>query len=123
MRWCSCDRRSNRHRGSLDPLAFWLQRGWSEREFFAFTDTRLEEHYLRYAAVLHLVTCADGAPWAYTRWPDTHRPEAPEDALRLDSWLQQIWGGHPHYVRLDNVGRDWPMQLFRNPVRQYCQKR
>jgi adenylate kinase len=27
------------HRGSLDPLAYWLDRGWPEEEFFTFTHT------------------------------------------------------------------------------------
>jgi predicted ATPase len=35
------------HRGSLDPLAYWLDRGWPEEDFFASTGTRLEEHYRR----------------------------------------------------------------------------
>jgi len=95
------------HRGSLDPLAYWLDRGWPEEEFFAFTETRREEHYRRYAAVLHLVTAADGAPEAYTRWPEAHRPEQIEDAIRLDRLLYQVWRGHPRYYRLDNEGRDW----------------
>jgi hypothetical protein len=96
------------HRGSLDPLAFWLQRGWPEQEFCAFTGTCREDHYRRYAAVVHLVTCADGALWAYTRRPEAHRPEAPDEAIRLDRWLQGIWSGHPHYFRLNNIGRNWP---------------
>lgn len=95
------------HRGSLDPLAFWLQRGWPEEEFFEFTGTRLEDHYQRYAAVIHLVTSADGVPGEYTRWPEAHRPEEAGEAIRLDRWLQQAWGGHPNYFRLDNVGKDW----------------
>ena len=28
------------HRGSLDPLAYWLDRGWTEEEFWTFTGTR-----------------------------------------------------------------------------------
>ncbi|MBI2863606.1 MAG: hypothetical protein HYX94_03485 [Chloroflexi bacterium] len=32
------------HRGSLDRLAFWLQRGWPEREFFEFTGTARRDH-------------------------------------------------------------------------------
>jgi len=95
------------HRGSLDPLAYWLDCGWPEEEFFAFTSTTREEHYRRYTAVLHLVTAADGAPWAYRRWPEAHRPESPQDAIRLDRLLQQVWSGHPRYFRLDNEGRDW----------------
>jgi len=39
------------HRGSLDPLAFWLQRGWGEEEFFDFVGVRREEHYRRYSAL------------------------------------------------------------------------
>jgi hypothetical protein len=95
------------HRGSLDPLAFWLQRGWSEWEFFEFTGTQREDHYRRYAAVIHLVTAADGVPWQYTRWPQAHRPEEPDEAIRLDRWLQQAWSRHSNYFRLNNQGRDW----------------
>jgi len=95
------------HRGSLDPLAYWLDRGWPEEEFFAFTGTRREEHYRRYVAVVHLVTAAEGAPWVYTRWPEAHRPETVEDAIRLDRLLHRVWRNHPRYYRLDNEGRDW----------------
>lgn len=95
------------HRGSLDPLAYWLDRGWSEEEFFEFTETTREKHYRRYAAVIHLVTAADGAPAAYERWPKAHRPEEIEDAIRLDRLLQRVWSGHAGYFRLDNKGRDW----------------
>lgn len=95
------------HRGSLDPLAYWLDRGWPEEEFFTFTQTRREEHYQRYAAVIHLVTAADGAPRAYKRTPEAHRPETPEDAMRIDRLLQQVWCDHPHYYRIDNQGKDW----------------
>ena len=65
------------HRGSLDPLAYWLDRGWQEDEFFTFTGTTLEMHYQRYAVVLHLVTAADGAAEYYKRWPDAHRRRHP----------------------------------------------
>ncbi len=95
------------HRGSLDPLAYWLDRGWSESEFFAYTETCREHLYRRYTAVIHLVTAADGAPNYYKRWPDAHRPETPEQAVHLDRLLEQVWCGHPHYFRLDNIGRDW----------------
>lgn len=96
------------HRGSLDPLAFWLQRGWSEDDFFEFTETNRDEHYRRYTAVIHLVTAADGAPQQYTRWPEAHRPEEADEAIRLDRWLQQAWSGHSKYFRIDNEDRDWP---------------
>jgi len=95
------------HRGTLDPLAYWLDRGWPEDEFFMFTGTKCEDHYQRYKAVIHLVTAADGAEEHYTRWPEAHRPEQIEDAIRLDTLLHQVWRDHPHYYRIDNQGRDW----------------
>lgn len=95
------------HRGTLDPLAFWRQRGWDREEFFEFTGMTLQEHYARYDDVLHLVTAAEGVPWEYTRWPRSHRPEDMEEAIRLDGWLEEAWRGHPHYTRLDNKWRDW----------------
>jgi hypothetical protein len=83
------------HRGSLDPLAYWLDRGWPEEEFFVYTGTTREEHYRRYTAVVHLVTAADGAEEHYARWPEAHRPEQIEDAVRLDGLLHQVWRDHP----------------------------
>lgn len=95
------------HRGTLDPLAYWLDRGWSEAEFLQYTGTTLAEHYRRYTAVIHLVTAADGAEAYYARWPEAHRPETIEDAVRLDQLLHRVWGQHPGYQRIGNEGRDW----------------
>ena len=95
------------HRGSLDPLAYWLDRGWTREKFCKFTSTTLNEHYQRYSAVIHLVTAADGASAHYARWPEAHRPETIEDAVRIDRLLQQVWGSHPAYYRLDNKHCDW----------------
>lgn len=95
------------HRGTLDPLAYWLDRGWPEEEFFAFTGTQREEHYRRYRGVLHLVTAADGALDHYQRWPHAHRPESAQEAIQLDRLLQHAWASHPRYFRLDNEGQDW----------------
>jgi hypothetical protein len=96
------------HRGTLDPLAYWLDRGWPEEEFFAYTPTTRDEHYARYAVVIHLVTAADGAVEHYRRWPEAHRPEQSDDAIRLDRLLERVWSGYPAYHRIDNTGRDWP---------------
>jgi hypothetical protein len=95
------------HRGTLDPLAYWLDRGWPEDEFFTFTRMNRAEHYHRYQSVIHLVTAADGAETHYRRWPEAHRPESVEQAVRIDRLLQEVWSGHPNYYRLDNEGRDW----------------
>jgi AAA domain len=95
------------HRGSLDPLAFWRARGWDQDDFFAYTGISRAAHYARYGGVIHLVSAADGAPDAYLRWPAAHRPESPEEAVALDHWLGDAWGGHPRYRRIDNAGRDW----------------
>ncbi len=95
------------HRGSLVSLAYWLARGWPEEEFFTLTATTRQEHYCRYAAVVHLVTAADGAAYAYRPSPEAHHPETPEEAICLDHLLRQVWDAHPRYVLLDNAGRDW----------------
>jgi hypothetical protein len=95
------------HRGSLDPLAYWLDRGWPEEEFFTFTETTREDHYRRYTAVIHLVSAADGAEEHYTRWPNARRSEQVEDAIRLDGLLQVVWQNHPGYYRIDNEAMDW----------------
>jgi predicted ATPase len=95
------------NRGSLDPLAYWLERGWLEEEFFTSTRTTYADHYQRYAAVIHLVTAADGAEHAYRRWPDDHRRETTEQAILLDNRLGKAWQDHPRYYRLDNNAVSW----------------
>lgn len=95
------------HRGSLDPLAFWRQRGWDPDEFYTLVGLSRQEHYQRYAGVIHLVTAADGVPSEYTHWPHAHRPEEASQAIQLDRWLAEAWGAHPHYHRLDNHNQDW----------------
>jgi hypothetical protein len=95
------------NRGSLDPLAYWLERGWLEEEFFKFTRTTRAEHYQRYTAVIHLVTAADGAEQAYRHWPDAHRHETAEQSILLDNLLGKVWQDHPRYYCLDNNGISW----------------
>ena len=104
------------HRGTLDPLAYWLRRGWDESEFFAYTETTQDEHFQRYFGVIHLQTAAIGAETHYRRWPDAHRPETHEQAIETDYLCAHAWKDHARYVLIDNAGRNWPdkMQTVRD---------
>jgi hypothetical protein len=42
------------HRGTLDPLAYWLRNGWPAEEFFALTRLDRADHHRRYRGVVHL---------------------------------------------------------------------
>jgi predicted ATPase len=96
------------HRGTLDPFAFCLARGWTESGFFRVTGITIERELQRYHGVLHLVSTAIGAPQHYRYRPEEHRPETPEEAAILDEHLARIWGRHPRYIRIANDGFDWP---------------
>lgn len=100
------------HRGTLDPLAFWLRGGWDEDEFFQYTATTLAEHHDRYFAVLHLETAAINAAAYYRRWPDAHRQESATEAARVDVLCKRAWERHPRYARVVNADRDWPTKSF-----------
>lgn len=95
------------HRGTLDPLAYWLRNGWDEQEFFTFTGMSREDHFNRYNGVIHLQTAAIGAEAYYKRWPDAHRPESIEQAAETDKLCARAWGGHPNYCFINNTDRDW----------------
>jgi hypothetical protein len=95
------------HRGTLDPLGFWLQNGWPYEEFFDLTGTAIQDHYQRYTVVMHLVTSAIDVAREHTRWGEINNREAEENAIQLDALLGKVWEGHPGYYRLDNAGRDW----------------
>jgi hypothetical protein len=96
------------HRGTLDPLAYWLRNGWLETEFFSFTGMTREQHHRRYFGVIHLQTAAIGASEFYHRWPDSHRPETIEQAAAIDRLCCRVWQDHPRYFLIDNTHRNWP---------------
>ncbi len=91
------------HRGTLDPCAFWQSFGHSQESFFEMTGTCLADHYRRYDLVLHLETAARRVPEAYVRYPQAHRPEDLEAAARLDVLLEELWGGHPGYAKIEGT--------------------
>ncbi len=98
------------HRGTLDALGFWLQQGGQADDFFEGTATTRAEQYQRYDLVLHMVTNVIDVERAHTRWAELHNPPAENAAVQLDGLLGEVWGDHPHYFRLDNRQRDWPMK-------------
>jgi predicted ATPase len=85
------------HRGTLDPLAYWLNNCWNESEFFKFTQTSFKEHFNRYNAVIHLQTSAKNAETDYRFYPDAHRHEDPKQAVQIDNLLANVWKKHPNY--------------------------
>jgi len=95
------------HRGTLDPLAFCLAKGWKEEDFWEITGLCREEEYHRYHGVIHMVSTAIGAREFYRYRPEEHRPETPEEAARLDTHLARIWGQHPRYCRIENDSMVW----------------
>ncbi len=95
------------HRGTLDPLAYWLRSGWKEADFFALTGMGWEEHFRRYRGVIHLQTSAIGAQASYRRWPDAHRPETIEQATETDELCAYAWHNHSRYTLIENAGRNW----------------
>jgi hypothetical protein len=66
-----------------------------------------EEHFRRYFGVIHLQTAAIGAEAYYRRWPEAHRPETVAQAAEVDGLCARAWSGHPRYVVIDNVNRNW----------------
>jgi len=97
------------HRGTLDPLAYWLNNGWSANDFFSFTQSTLKEHFYRYHAIIHLQTASVNALADYRLYPDAHRHENPKQAEQLDSLLTDTWAEHPNYFFIEsNV--DWEIK-------------
>jgi len=95
------------HRGTLDPLAYWLYNGWGENEFFDYTGMTRGQHHQRYFGVIHLQTTAIGVEDRYRNWPDAHRTETPEQAAEIDRLLCRAWNSHPRYVMVSNDDLGW----------------
>ncbi len=77
----------------------------SDEEFaqvIARFDTRTEADVLaNYDAVIHLVTCAKGAEFAYNLG-NTARTESLEYAREMDDRTLRAWSGHPNLRIIDN---------------------
>lgn len=55
----------------------------------------------RYDMVLHLVSCANGAPQFYNN-DNEARFESLEDAIACDKRIQNVWKGHPSFSIINN---------------------
>ena len=66
---------------------------------------------IRYNAVFHLVTAADGAADFYTLSNNAARNESVEEAVVLDRKTQQCWAGHPHHIIIGNEGVNFDQKL------------
>jgi len=73
------------------------------KEVIARFDGRTEERVLaNYDAVLHLVTCAKGAEFAYNLG-NAARTESLEYAREMDDRTLRAWQGHPNLKIIDNA--------------------
>lgn len=64
---------------------------------------KIEKVRVRYDAVIHMVTAADGAEEFYTLSNNNARTETAEEARALDKKTQDVWVGHPHLRVIPNV--------------------
>ena len=95
------------HRGSLDPLAYWLAAGWNEKDFFDCVGFSRDALLQRYAGIIHLQTAALDAEDHYLGWPDAHRRETPAEARTIDGLCRRAWNGHHRQTFIENHGRNW----------------
>jgi len=56
----------------------------------------------RYDLVLHLVSCAIGAPEHYSKEGNSARRETPEEAIQVDYNIRKAWDTHPNRRIIDN---------------------
>jgi predicted ATPase len=87
-------------RGEMDGYAY-HQHDCLE-QFAAAEGTTLAEIRDSYAAVMHLVTAADGAEAAYALTGNPARWDTAEEACRFDRQILRAWDGHPRRVVIDN---------------------
>lgn len=97
-------------RGELDGMAFHSHDCFPKHA--AAEGTTIEAIRDQYAAVMHLVTTADGAEDFYTRANNSARWENADEARRLDAKIMNAWNGHRRLCIIRN-GIDFPGKLGR----------
>mmetsp|Transcript_16080 Transcript_16080/g.37071 ORF Transcript_16080/g.37071 Transcript_16080/m.37071 type:complete len:291 (+) Transcript_16080:55-927(+) len=88
-------------RGPMDGKAYLSDEKWKKiLDERGVSEAELRD--MRYNAVFHMVTAADGASTFYTLENNQARSETPEQARDLDRRSQKCWLGHAHMYVLDN---------------------
>lgn len=88
-------------RGPMDGVAYVTEADWKallQEKGVEVTDLR----DVRYDAVFHMVSAADGAPEHYTLENNEVRFETLEEAVETDRRTRKGWVGHPHFHVFDN---------------------
>jgi CYTH domain-containing protein len=88
-------------RGSMDGKAYFDDPSHFEA-LLSEESLSLKDVRDNYAAVMHLVTAAEGAEAFYTTVNNAARRENAEEARVLDRKTQAAWVGHPHLRIIDN---------------------
>lgn len=86
-------------RAVFDDLAYINQEQFEKT--LAYFGRKPEEILAGYDAVLHLVTCAKGAEFAYN-FGNAARYEDVAEARRMDDGTLAAWSAHPHLFVIDN---------------------
>ena len=66
---------------------------------------------IRYDAILHLVTAADGAKQFYACLNNEARYESVEEAIEKDKKLREAYMGHRRWVFVSNNFRDFNQKI------------
>jgi CYTH domain-containing protein len=89
------------NRGTMDGLAY-CDENYFHNMLQGYNYTIPELRDLRYNAVIHMITAADGALEFYTLENNKARNEGPGLAKILDTKTQHAWLGHQHLRVIDN---------------------
>jgi len=96
-------------RGVMDGPAFTTPDAWRRiLDTHGWSESALHR---RYAAIIHMVTAADGAERFFGNASNPVRKEDPERARQFDQALQQAWSGHKRFIKIDNGYTDFDAKL------------
>jgi CYTH domain-containing protein len=88
-------------RGVMDSAAYLSTEAWTAvLAEHGWNETLLRD--VRYDAVLHLSSAADGAETAYSAASNPARTESVEEARYFDLRARDAWTGHPHLRLINN---------------------
>ena len=105
-------------RGLLDGMAYVDDKKSFEKLLRSRKLSVSEILETRYDSVTHLVTAANGARQFFTTENNQAREETPEEAVKIDNKLQNVWVGHEHYEIIANVFIDSSPKTFEQKMKE-----